>query len=107
MKVGTELLFDLSGESPWEHIWHQNPLKRKPWKEIYQCMIKTKDQWWTMDWELTSHVVTWWYRAPELILLEKGYGYEVDLWSVGCIFAELLQMIKTNVENPSFRSPLF
>ncbi|EQC34354.1 CMGC/MAPK protein kinase, variant [Saprolegnia diclina VS20] len=41
--------------------------------------------------QLTKHVVTRWYRAPELILLQD-YGYAVDLWSVGCIFAELLSM---------------
>ena len=39
--------------------------------------------------QLTGHVVTRWYRAPELILLEKDYGQAIDMWSVGCIFAEL------------------
>jgi len=41
---------------------------------------------------LTQHVVSRWYRAPELILLEP-YSYSVDLWSTGCILAELLAMI--------------
>ena len=40
--------------------------------------------------QLTGHVVTRWYRAPELILLEKDYGPAIDMWSVGCVFAELL-----------------
>ena len=40
--------------------------------------------------QLTGHVVTRWYRAPELILLEKDYGPAIDMWSVGCILAELL-----------------
>lgn len=39
---------------------------------------------------LTSHVVTRWYRAPELILLQDGYTEVIDVWSAGCIFAELL-----------------
>lgn len=39
---------------------------------------------------LTSHVVTRWYRAPELILIEKNYNSKIDVWSLGCIFAELL-----------------
>lgn len=30
LKTGVELLFDFAGESPREHIRHQNPLKRKP-----------------------------------------------------------------------------
>jgi mitogen-activated protein kinase 1/3 len=57
--------------------------------------------------ELTGHVVTRWYRAPEIILLEKDYGPAIDLWSIGCIFAELLSMMKGN--SPTFmdRKPLF
>ncbi|KAK8542455.1 hypothetical protein V6N13_136971 [Hibiscus sabdariffa] len=38
---------------------------------------------------LTSRVVTLWYRAPELLLGATEYGVGVDLWSVGCIVAEL------------------
>lgn len=40
--------------------------------------------------ELTDYVVTRWYRAPELMLLPSGYFEAVDLWSVGCIHAELM-----------------
>ncbi|XP_047328192.1 protein IMPAIRED IN BABA-INDUCED STERILITY 1-like [Impatiens glandulifera] len=39
---------------------------------------------------LTSRVVTLWYRPPELLLGSTEYGSAVDLWSVGCVFAELL-----------------
>lgn len=38
---------------------------------------------------LTSRVVTLWYRAPELLLGATEYGVGVDMWSVGCILAEL------------------
>ncbi|KAL0357224.1 UNVERIFIED_CONTAM: putative serine/threonine-protein kinase [Sesamum calycinum] len=38
---------------------------------------------------LTSRVVTLWYRAPELLLGATYYGVAVDLWSAGCILAEL------------------
>ena len=31
-----------------------------------------------------------WYRAPELMFGCKSYGTEIDMWAVGCIFAELL-----------------
>lgn len=37
-------------------------------------------------------VVTIWYRAPELLLGSKHYTPAVDLWAVGCIFAELLSL---------------
>ncbi|GMH70453.1 hypothetical protein TL16_g05413 [Triparma laevis f. inornata] len=39
---------------------------------------------------LTEYVVTRWYRSPELLLGMKDYGEGVDIWSVGCIFGELL-----------------
>ncbi|KAE8681344.1 putative serine/threonine-protein kinase [Hibiscus syriacus] len=39
---------------------------------------------------LTSRVVTLWYRPPELLLGSTNYTAAVDLWSVGCVFAELL-----------------
>ena len=40
--------------------------------------------------KLTQLVVTLWYRAPELLLGAEKYGPEIDLWSIGCIFGELL-----------------
>jgi cell division cycle 2-like protein len=40
--------------------------------------------------KLTQLVVTLWYRAPELLLGAEVYGPEIDMWSVGCIFGELL-----------------
>lgn len=38
---------------------------------------------------MTEYVVTRWYRAPELLLQEKHYTRAIDVWSVGCIFAEM------------------
>jgi cyclin-dependent kinase 2 len=38
----------------------------------------------------TKEVVTLWYRAPELLLGATEYSTPVDLWSVGCIFAEIV-----------------
>eukprot|EP01105_Mastigella_eilhardi_P026712 TRINITY_DN7847_c0_g1_i3.p1 TRINITY_DN7847_c0_g1~~TRINITY_DN7847_c0_g1_i3.p1 ORF type:complete len:308 (+),score=81.80 TRINITY_DN7847_c0_g1_i3:140-1063(+) len=39
---------------------------------------------------ITPKVVTIWYRCPELLLGQSTYGTPVDMWSVGCIFGELL-----------------
>lgn len=39
--------------------------------------------------EMTSNVVTRWYRAPELFFGSKYYTFAVDIWAVGCVFAEL------------------
>nr|XP_004292510.2 PREDICTED: probable serine/threonine-protein kinase At1g54610 [Fragaria vesca subsp. vesca] len=38
---------------------------------------------------LTNRVVTLWYRAPELLLGATDYGVGIDLWSAGCVFAEM------------------
>ena len=38
---------------------------------------------------LTHEVVTLWYRAPEILLGEEHYGTPVDVWSIGCILAEM------------------
>ncbi|KAJ9667407.1 Cyclin-dependent kinase catalytic subunit [Coniosporium apollinis] len=37
----------------------------------------------------THEVVTLWYRAPEILLGSRQYSTGVDMWSVGCIFAEM------------------
>ena len=55
---------------------------------------------------MTKHVVTRWYRSPELILLQN-YDTAVDIWSAGCIFAELLSMQKKNVSDYRKRRALF
>lgn len=39
---------------------------------------------------MTNRVCTIWYRAPELLLGSIKYGPEVDIWSAGCVMAELL-----------------
>mmetsp|Transcript_11778 Transcript_11778/g.27029 ORF Transcript_11778/g.27029 Transcript_11778/m.27029 type:complete len:597 (-) Transcript_11778:297-2087(-) len=44
--------------------------------------------------EYSAHVVTRWYRAPEVIMCNGLYGIEIDLWSIGCVFAELLSRLE-------------
>lgn len=43
------------------------------------------------DFMLTNYVVTRWYRAPEVLLKygNKDYNTKIDMWSVGCILAEM------------------
>jgi mitogen-activated protein kinase 1/3 len=83
----------------------ETPEQKK--KEIKSRLVRTKNQRKNMKRELTGHVVTRWYRAPELILLEKDYGPAIDVWSIGCIFAELLGMMKENAPTYLDRRPLF
>lgn len=43
----------------------------------------------------TQEVVTLWYRPPEILLGSKFYTTSVDIWSLGCIFAEMVSLIKS------------
>lgn len=40
--------------------------------------------------EYTDYVATRWYRAPELLVGDVHYSYPVDVWAIGCVFAELI-----------------
>ncbi len=45
----------------------------------------------------THEVVTLWYRPPEVLLNIKYYSIALDIWSTGCIFAEMVSCVR-----PSF-----
>eukprot|EP00999_Lentomonas_sp_LEN2_P002298 NODE_364_length_1587_cov_97.660274_g332_i0.p1 GENE.NODE_364_length_1587_cov_97.660274_g332_i0~~NODE_364_length_1587_cov_97.660274_g332_i0.p1 ORF type:complete len:426 (-),score=87.23 NODE_364_length_1587_cov_97.660274_g332_i0:138-1415(-) len=40
--------------------------------------------------DMTSYIVTRWYRAPELLLQNSQYNSAIDIWAAGCLFAEML-----------------
>ena len=40
--------------------------------------------------DLTEKVIARWYMAPECILSQNEYSKAVDIWSIGCIFAEMV-----------------
>ena len=47
----------------------------------------------------THEVVTLWYRAPEILLGAKLYSTGVDIWSLGCIFAEMVSYLDDKLKN--------
>ena len=55
--------------------------------DLYQ-MFKKDDM--KLRSNLTPHVITRWYRPPELLLMESLYTYTVDIWSLGCVLGEML-----------------
>eukprot|EP00347_Sterkiella_histriomuscorum_P001506 403371772 len=65
-------------------------------KIVHQVLETTKAERGVVKRRLSDHVVTRWYRPPEIILVEKEYGFAVDIWGVGCIMAELLQKSQNN-----------
>lgn len=50
----------------------------------------------------TLQVVTLWYRAPELLLGVKYYSTPVDIWSIGCIQAEMVSVKYVNIASTIF-----
>lgn len=42
---------------------------------------------------LTEYISTRWYRAPECLLTDGYYGYEMDIWGVGCVFYEIVTLM--------------
>jgi serine/threonine protein kinase len=57
----------------------------------------------------TNEVVTIWYRSPELLLGERQYDCSIDLWALGCSFAELFlhrALLKGNDETGQMKNIL-
>ena len=82
------------------------PVKSEPKKAQRPGLVRNNKGLQTKT-VLSGHVVTRWYRAPELILLEREYTKAIDVWSVGCVIAELCGMLKENAATFMDRSPLF
>lgn len=80
-------------------------IKKQQQREI--LLVKYKELVPGFERELTGHIGTRWYRSPEIILLEKIYSTEVDMWAAGCVFAELLGMMKEHEPNYKNRHALF
>jgi len=59
-------------------------------KVIGQHLHKTREKRQAAKRKVSNHVVSRWYRPPEVILFEKNYNPSIDLWSAGCIISELI-----------------
>lgn len=70
--------------------------------DIADVLSKDKDRRHTLKRNLSLHVGSRWYRAPEISILEKQYDQASDMWSFGCIIYELLQYIIHNEQNKMF-----
>lgn len=66
--------------------WGMRPACRLPRAACWQAMLESLNT-------LPMQIVTLWYRAPEVLLGSTHYSTPVDMWSVGCIFAELVRKV--------------
>ena len=76
-KLNNQLLFDNESRSKISEYLNTNRVKRQQKKR-----------------SVSNHVVSRYYRAPEVIILEKEYSQKIDMWSVGCVIAELLHCLE-------------
>ena len=83
------------------HFMHRNKVIHRDLKAS-NLLINSKGQMKIADWglarswnsemkRLTNRVITLWYRPPELLLGCKQYSPKIDLWSIGCIIAEMFR----------------
>ena len=64
--------------------------KERTKTDIENKLVKNKNKRLQKPRELSNHTQSRWYRAPEVILLEKSYNTKIDIWGAGCIIAEIL-----------------
>lgn len=57
--------------------------------------------------ELSPHVTTRWYRAPEICVYSPMYDQAIDIWSLGCVMVELLGAVHSMGITRKKRSALF
>ena len=53
--------------------------------------------------DMTETVVSRWYRAPEVILLDTNYNHSIDIWSVGCTLAELISCSASYLSSKGYK----
>ena len=57
--------------------------------------------------QLTPHVFHRWYRPAEVIMIPGNYSFSSELWSIGCIMAEFLNLISKRPKDPHQTRTLF
>ena len=68
---------------------YKDDIKKLVAKKVVKVKDKTKDK----RRSISCHVGTRWYRAPEISFLERQYDQASDIWSLGCVFYEMMFVI--------------
>lgn len=69
---------------------HESPDTAEERKSLSKKLYASREEREKGTRELSPHVISRRYRPPEIILFEKDYGQAVDVWSLGCVVAELM-----------------
>ena len=59
-------------------------------ESIAEYLLSKRDKETNRQRSLSNHVISRWYRPPEIIFIEKKYDQSVDLWSLGCILSDMV-----------------
>jgi serine/threonine protein kinase len=70
--------------------------KRK--EKIAQYLEKKRGSQINRKRSLSNHVISRWYRPPEIIFIEKDYDQSTDLWSTGCILSDILNCCQIQLD---------
>jgi mitogen-activated protein kinase 1/3 len=65
-------------------------------KQITNLLQFNKERVGAMKRQMSMHVVTRWYRPPEICILDNIYDQAIDIWSLGCCLFELACSIRQN-----------
>lgn len=103
----TSMLKDINREKSLEMELNAKAIVFDSKSKLSKYLYESKADRAKLQRKLSHHVVTRWYRPPEIIFAEHEYDYSVDIWSMGCIFAELLKMKAETGLQPSERRPIF
>lgn len=86
MKVRKSELKKMDKKDKWTKEQEQDRITKKLAKVQKSMTHKRKS--------LSPHVTTRWYRAPEVILVTNHYDQAADIWSLGCVLAQLIGAMK-------------
>ena len=64
-------------------------------KKIVEALLRERPMRKKQKRALSNHVISRWYRPPEIIMIEKNYNQAVDMWSLGCVLAEMIKCTET------------
>jgi len=76
----------LGAKGETERISREQELKRDMNKKLKECKIRRN----LKKRDMSANVTSRFYRSPEVILLDQHYDQSIDIWSLGCILAEML-----------------
>lgn len=68
----------------------EKDLISKQRETIAEYLLSKRDKETNHRRSLSNHVISRWYRPPEIIFIEKKYDQSVDLWSLGCILSDMV-----------------